>query len=207
MASAFPVRRESNGNPLPGEPPPADAHDELLALLSSPITKTRRRRPKPAAPKSAEVIPIRRIQGNWKREGRASRYEVAMAIDRLLQQGRVTIVDGRLRLGTWLQRFDAVSPQERWQRADEELQSYCQRMAVHETLSRRHVEDPSGDSQGSLFEAQLRRATPRPGVIKYVLRELREAGSLGYEELIAIIADRGGLEWVLQKTKRAYRSP
>lgn len=142
-----------------------------------------------------------RLQGNWKRrEGVATRYELAVAIDALLERGKVVIDGGLLTLpkrGELRMRLSLASVgrtrEDRWRRADEELERYCQTMEVSETRSRRAGETTA--LAESTFEAAVLRGSPRKGVGKYVLRELRD-GPCDYEVLIMRIHERGGWEWV-----------
>lgn len=169
---------------------------------------------KPEELRESGVVPAAepsgiRIQGNWKRRvGVATRYELGVAIDRLLDHGKVEIDEhGMLRLAVgkgW--KPQAVPPEERWAREDDRLRAFCQQMQVHETPTRRHVEEIEiAPSEGAVFEASVFRSAPRRGVGKYVLRELRRAGSVDYAVLIETIFERGGLEWVLEEPKVSYR--
>lgn len=193
-------------------PPASDAPEPVPTPDESSTSVKRRRRPRPARATDtheATVIPLRRIQGNWKRRpGVATRYELLLAVGRLLATGQIVIADGVLRLSSNSRReyFEPLTAQQRWYRADEELREYCQRMDVHETRSANVNSDPQGYSQGSNYEATSARGSPRRGVEKYIRRELSEAGSLGYEETISVIFEKGGLEWVLEEWQPKRRT-
>lgn len=156
-------------------------------------------------PQGTATTPVR-VQGNWKRRpGVATRYELALAVDRLLEQEKVEIdAGGWLRLARRCGgKREAVTAQERWARDDRELEAYCHRLEVHETRSAMPVY--VAELRGSPFEASVFRGSPRRGVTKYVLRELRRAGRLDYAELVDTIFGVGGLEWVLEEAPRVWR--
>jgi hypothetical protein len=169
--------------------------------------------PKPA-PSGARTIekkckPIEyRIQGNWKRiAGVATKYELSLAVDALLERGKIHILDGVLHLARANgEMFDRTTSQERWAREDDELRAYCEQMHVHETRTAR-ASEPEDVQSAQLFESVFR-SKPRPGIGRYVLRELQHAGGgLGYAHVIETIWSLGGYEWVLEDPERVYRKP
>ncbi len=168
------------------------------------------------AERRAESGPTFRLQGNWKRhKGVATRYELALAIDRLLDLGKIEIVDGALRLTDRKgPHFKPLTPEERWRRQDERLRAYCQQMECKGTASRK-LDGFALDPGGISFADAAAATAPRPGVIRYVLDELTtgraaapgptcvscprcrmSGGPRGYNLLIDTIDMCGGLEWV-----------
>jgi hypothetical protein len=74
------------------------------------------------------------IIGKWERKlGVATRYEVYVAIGSLIDSGRIEIVEGQLRYQRHTRAHDALTPEERWRRADEEIRTSWQTMLVKET--------------------------------------------------------------------------
>jgi hypothetical protein len=174
--------------------------------------------PAKTVPKDDETdINVVRVQANWKRRpGIATRYELEQAIQRLLLKGKIVIVDGRLSLPqrgergeirmrlalTGVGKTDEERRRARWAKEDDELRAYCQRMEVHASTGKRVYELTE---MQSTFDVSANRGSPRPGVAKYVLRELRTNGPTGYESLIDAVFGEGGYEWVFEEPQRTYR--
>lgn len=76
------------------------------------------------------------IIGKWERKlGVATRYELLVAVDSLLQSERIEIVEGQLRLCRHAPKAERLTPEERWRRADDEIRESWQTMHVNETRS------------------------------------------------------------------------
>ena len=159
------------------------------------IRPGRARREKPKATQT--------LKGRWKRRlGVATRYELELAIARLMLDGRVEVsASGFLRLGR-LRLALARAPstrEERWAREDEELRAFCERIDVHETKS------AGGDfiaaDAGSAVVGHVMRAPPRPAVARYVLEELRRASGdpMSVDDVVGHIVGEGGLEWTVDE--------
>lgn len=177
-----------------------EAKSETRLRVAESASERRTRARKRPAKASEELQATLYRQGNWKRrDGVATRHELASAIERLLERGQVAIDGGVLTLGKVAAR--RITPKAvRWAAKDDDLRTFCQRIEVHETRSKRNFEVMEA-SAGSMFEASVYRGSPRKGVGKYVLRELRENGPAGYEALINTIVGAGGLEWVNEEAR------
>ncbi len=149
------------------------------------------------------------VQVNWKRrKGVATRYELELAIERLLCEDKIEISDGILRLSRAKRpTFEPISKAEQWRREDEALRAFCEEMAVHETRSAVARDAEKCFDQESMFYAQVLRAAPRRGIERYVLRELAKAGPMGYAEIIDAIFDSGGWEREREEPRKVEPRP
>lgn len=74
------------------------------------------------------------IVGEWERKlGVATPYELAVAIDGLLEVEVLDVQGGQLRLCRRRRSIEPLTREERWRREDEELRAMWQTIEVHET--------------------------------------------------------------------------